>query len=75
MVFEEERFRERLRLAIKEAGGNKEVSRVSGVKLPTITSILAGSLPSIDKVVKLAAACDVELNWLVFSIEPQLRPE
>ena len=69
-VFDRDDFRERARAAIKAAGGNKVVSRRSGIALSTMGNIVSGkSVPSIENTMTLAAVCDVSLDWLAYGID------
>ena len=58
---------ERLRSAISAAGGNAAVIASSGIKSRTLSHYLAGSAqPSARSLARLARACGVSIDWLVF---------
>lgn len=56
---------ERLRTAVRNAGGNQHVSNVSGVPLGTLNTYIAGREMRASTAAKIAAACGVSLDWLV----------
>jgi len=62
---------ERLRLAIRGAGGNKAVAVRSEVPLSTLTSYLKGRDMPAAVMVSLADATDVRLEWLATGREPR----
>lgn len=67
-------LRERLRSAIKEAGGNKVVSQKSGVPISTLNSYLALEAdPKLTKLMAIADACGVTLDELT-QPEPSQSP-
>lgn len=55
---------ERLRLAVKSAGGNLAVAARAHVPVGTLNNYLAGRDPKVGAFVALAAACSVSLEWL-----------
>jgi hypothetical protein len=55
---------ERLRRAIRQAGGNNAVSERSGIPLSTIGRYLAGFDMKFAAAQALAKACDVTIEWL-----------
>ncbi len=55
---------ERLRLAIKRAGGNAAVVSKSGVKMSMLSRLLAGQDAKRGALVAIADACGVSLEWL-----------
>jgi phage repressor protein C with HTH and peptisase S24 domain len=60
-------MRERLRRAIRDAGGNQVVAAKSGVPLGTVSNYVRGvSEPKAVALGALARACGVSLDWLVF---------
>jgi hypothetical protein len=63
----------RLRQAVRAAGGNKVVATRSGVAPGTLNSYLAGGEMKLTPAVALAAACNVSLDWLATGREP-MRP-
>lgn len=65
---------ERLRAAIRKAGGNKAVSERSGVLLSTIGRYLAGYDMKFQSVLALAEACGVTLEWLATGKEAPSAP-
>jgi hypothetical protein len=68
------RVAERLRQAIKAAGGVGAVSAKSGVKSRTLTRLLGGQEAKQSALVALADACGVSLEWLATGRGP-MRPE
>lgn len=54
----------RLRQAVKLGGGNKAVSAKSGIPLRTLANLLDGQEMKVGQLVRLAAACQVSLDWL-----------
>ncbi len=59
-------MRERLRRAIRDAGGNQAVAAKSGVPLGTVSNYVRGiSEPKAAALGALAEACGVSLDWLV----------
>jgi phage repressor protein C with HTH and peptisase S24 domain len=55
---------ERLRSAVKEAGGNKAVAARAGIPISTLGMYIAGREMKVGSAVALARACGVSLNWL-----------
>lgn len=71
-------FRERLsELVDKQAGGNKtKFARLCGVEAESVRQWMNGlSMPSIDKVVAVATACRVSLDWLLLDKNQELLDE
>lgn len=66
--------RERLRLALREAGGNKAVSQRSGVGSSTIDYALSAGSMRLQTAQQLATATGVRLEWLA-SGEGPMRPD
>ena len=66
-----ERRAERLRDAIRKAGGLKEVARSSGVPAGTISGYIAGGEMKVTTIVSLAEACGVTVGWLVAGEGPR----
>jgi transcriptional regulator with XRE-family HTH domain len=61
---------ERLRLAVVRAGGQKRVSAKAGISLSTVNNYLRQvTAPTANNAAKLAAACDVTLDWLIYGTE------
>jgi transcriptional regulator with XRE-family HTH domain len=57
---------DRLRQAVRAAAGNRAVSERSGVPLGTVNNYVGGRTGmKMTTLAKLAAACDVSLEWLV----------
>lgn len=54
----------RLRQAVKLGGGNKMVSAKSGIPLRTLANLLDGQEMKVGQLVRVAAACQVSLDWL-----------
>ncbi len=63
----------RLREAVRAAGGNLVVSQRSGVPLSNLTRYLAGHDMKLPVAVTLAEACNVSLDWLATGRGP-MRP-
>ena len=62
-----ENFTSRLKKAVKEAGGNKAISKKSGIVLGTLSQYIRGiSEPSISKIAAIAEAWGVSLDWLAY---------
>ncbi|NRA86638.1 MAG: helix-turn-helix transcriptional regulator [Rhizobiales bacterium] len=60
-------FKNRLKLVIKNAGGNKTIAEKSGVNLRTLNTYINGNAePSVSKLKSIAQTCNVSLDWLVF---------
>ncbi len=60
---------QRLRQAVRAAGGNKAVAFRSGVPLATINNYVRGrNGMKIEPLAALAAACQVSLEWLVSGV-------
>lgn len=64
---------ERLRLAVRRAGGNRAVSQKSGVPVTTIDGALSAGSMRLQTAQQLAAATGVRLEWLA-SGEGPMRP-
>lgn len=64
---------ERLRVAVKDAGGHGRVSEQSGITSRTLSNLLAGQEPKLSQLLAIARTCDVRLEWLATGIEP-MRP-
>jgi hypothetical protein len=54
----------RLREAVRAAGGNQAVSQRSGVPLRNLTRYIAGEEMKATALIGLAEACNVSLDWL-----------
>jgi hypothetical protein len=54
----------RLKQAVQSAGGNKAVSEKSGIPLATLGDYLAGGEWKLSRVIALADACGVSVEWL-----------
>lgn len=61
---------ERLRQAIREAGGNKLVSARTGIPKTTLDGYLAGGEQKLSNTIALAAATGVRLEWLAAGTGP-----
>lgn len=59
---------DRFRSAIRRAGGNQVVARLSGVPKGTINNLLRGTDVRVSNAYALAVACHVSLDWLVTGI-------
>ncbi|PYD48498.1 LexA family transcriptional regulator [Novacetimonas pomaceti] len=55
---------QRLKQAVKDAGGNRQVSERSGIPFGTLNAYLAGREMKVSALISLARACDVPLDWL-----------
>lgn len=64
---------ERLRLAVRAAGGNQIIAQKAGVPLSTLGSYLAGGEQKLSNTIALAKACGVSLEWLATGEGP-MRP-
>jgi len=54
----------RLKVAVKSAGGSGEVSRKASMSSATLGSYLAGRDMTVSALVSLATACEVSILWL-----------
>ena len=61
---------ERLRSAVKRAGGNRVVSGISGVQIGTLDTYIGGRDMRGSAMIALARACNVSLDWLASGTEP-----
>lgn len=69
-VFDKEKVAERLRAAVKMAGGNKRISEKANVPLSTLNGYIGGkAIPTFHSITELAAACDVSLDWLAYNAD------
>lgn len=57
-------FSDRLKDAVIRSGGATAVSRVSGVALSTLNDYLKGKEARFSRVVAIAKACSVSIDWL-----------
>jgi hypothetical protein len=64
---------DRLRLAVREAGGNKAVAKRAGIPGTTLDRYLAGQEMKFSNAVALARAAGVSLEWLATGAGP-MRP-
>lgn len=64
---------ERLRQAVRAAGGNQAVAEKSGVPLGTLGGYLSGGEQKLSNTVALAEACGVTVEWLATGRGP-MRP-
>ena len=55
---------QRLKDAVRRAGGNLAVSRASGIPLSTLQGYFSGSPMKLDNVIAIGDACGVTLEWL-----------
>ncbi|KXV47099.1 peptidase [Gluconobacter albidus] len=60
---------ERLKTAVRQAGGNTQVSIRSHVPLNTLNRYIAGREMKVSALVALAKACDVSVEWLANGVE------
>ena len=63
---------ERLRRAVKNAGGNQQVAARANVPLASLNAYIAGREMRISAAYKLAEACGVSLEWLITGVESGL---
>ena len=69
-AFDEVKARaERLRAAVKNAGGNTQVAARAGMPFGTLNRYIAGRDMKASAMVALARACDVSLDWLAEGVE------
>jgi transcriptional regulator with XRE-family HTH domain len=61
----------RLREAIRAAGGNLVVSQRSGVPISTLNNYLAGRDMKAAALIALAEACNVSVEWLATGRQPE----
>jgi hypothetical protein len=61
---------DRLRRAVKGAGGNQAVAIRAGMPVGTLNRYLAGREMKASAMISLAAACNVSLEWLATGREP-----
>jgi hypothetical protein len=66
---------ERLRQAIRAAGGNKRVLALTGIKRTTLDGYLAGGELKLSNALSLAAATGVRLDWLATGAGPMRTGE
>ncbi|MFT8515639.1 MAG: S24 family peptidase, partial [Acetobacter persici] len=57
---------ERLRHAMKKAGGNKVVAEKSGVPVGSLNHYVKGRAMGADTAIHVARACGVPIEWLIF---------
>ena len=67
---EQELRAERLRQAVRAAGGNRVVAVRANVPLGTLNNYLAGRDMKASALIALARACNVSLDWLATGQEP-----
>lgn len=66
---------ERLKAAVRSAGGNKDVADRSGVPLRTLNSYMAGQAdPKLTKLDRIAAACGTTVDVLMGRKSPDPEP-
>lgn len=70
----DDELRDRLRVAVRKAGGNSVVSQDSGVPKRTIGRYLAGQEMKLHPLIALAKACGVTLEWLATGKEAPSAP-
>lgn len=66
--FDQKNFVERLKKAMKSAGGNKAVADKSGVSINTIARYVATkdpALPTVEKLAAIADVCGVSCDYLI----------
>ena len=66
---------DRLRQAVKDAGGNLAVAKASEVPLSTLNDYLKGNDVKFSRMVDLANACKVSLDWLASGHENSTLPD
>lgn len=55
---------ERLKKAVKDAGGPAEIARTTGIPLSTLNDYLKGNEVRFSRMAVLAKACKISLDWL-----------
>lgn len=65
---------ERLRSAVRKAGGARRVAQRSGVAFGTLNNYLAGGEIKLTAAAALARACGVSLEWLATGVESESLP-
>lgn len=71
-MHEAEALARRLKLLVRQNGGNAAVSEKTGIKLSTLNSYLAGVEPKFSVMVKLAEALNIPLSSLVDDV-PEIQ--
>ena len=61
---------QRLKLAIRQAGGNKHIAEVTNIPVSTLNGYLTGGEWKVSNLVALARACNVSVEWLATGQEP-----
>lgn len=61
----------RMKSAVERAGGNQAVSEKADVGLTTLSTYMNGKEWKLGIAEKIAAACNVSLQWLLFGDDPQ----
>ncbi len=64
---------ERIREAVKHAGGHRVVTTRSGIKGRTLSSLLGGQEPKHGQIVAVAETCGVSIEWLATGRGPLQR--
>ncbi|GBQ52862.1 S24 family peptidase [Acidomonas methanolica] len=59
---------ERVRIAVEKGGGYTAVVRNSGISQSSLNEYLKGRTLRVDTALRLAAACDVSPQWLIFGV-------
>lgn len=64
----------RMKSAVERAGGNHAVSEKADVGLTTLSTYMNGKEWKLGIAEKIASACNVSLQWLLFGDDPQSIP-
>lgn len=66
IVFDKEKFSERLKKAVKNAGGNDTVAKKTGIRTGNISRYTNGHvIPSAELLALIASACEVSTDYLL----------
>ena len=68
-------FGNRLKAAVKAAGGHGRVSEGSGIASRTLSYLLKGQEPKLSQLLAIAKTCDVRLEWLATGRGPMREGE
>ncbi len=65
---------DRLKIAVRKAGGSTAVARKSGIPLSTLNDYLKGNEVRFSRMATLAKSCDVSLDWLATGLGDNAAP-
>lgn len=71
---QDEAFTRRLRQAVDAGGGPSHIARLSETPLRSLNEYLAGRDPKRGRLVAIARACKVSVEWLATGENPPERP-